>query len=83
MCAISGSFQVYKLEQLYKLNAYRGELSYSFNAFKVNNNRVELAVAYSDDGPLPGENDDHCFPSAPTSRLGRNLQNACRGSRSV
>ena len=53
MCAISGSFQVYKLEQLYKLNAYRGELSYSFNAFKVNNNRVELAVAYSDDGSLP------------------------------
>lgn len=53
MCAISGSFQVSTLDKLYKLNAYRGELSYSFNAFKVDNNRAELSVAYSDDGILP------------------------------
>lgn len=53
MCAISGSHRVSKIQELYKLNAYRGELSYSFTAFKSLNNRVELKIAYSDDGPLP------------------------------
>lgn len=53
MCAISGSFQVSKIEQLYKLNAYRGELSYSFNVFKHDQNKVELQLAYADSGALP------------------------------
>jgi hypothetical protein len=33
MCAIIGSFSKEKLEELHKLNSYRGESSYSFGAF--------------------------------------------------
>jgi hypothetical protein len=53
MCAISGSFSKAKLEELYKLNAYRGERSYSLTSFEYDNeNRLRLNVLFQDEGPL-------------------------------
>ena len=40
MCAIVASFDKKKLKELYKLNAYRGELSYSLSAFQYNEHKV-------------------------------------------
>jgi hypothetical protein len=40
MCAIVASFDKKKLEELYKLNAYRGELSYSLSAFQYDEEEV-------------------------------------------
>ena len=52
MCAISGSFSPYKLKDLYRLNAYRGELSYSLSAFAVDGTKGELLRLYKDNTKL-------------------------------
>lgn len=54
MCAISGSFSKSKLHELYKLNAYRGESSYSLTTFEADGNyKVNLGVMYQDKGGMP------------------------------
>lgn len=56
MCAISGSFKKAKLLELYKLNAYRGEMSHSLTSFEYDNeNRLRLGVLFQDTGPLNEE----------------------------
>lgn len=56
MCAISGSFNPDKLKELYKLNAYRGELSYSITSFLPYDNFYnELGTLVQDSGPIPDD----------------------------
>lgn len=56
MCAISGSFNPDKLKELYKLNAYRGELSYSITSFLPYDNFYnEVGVLVQDSGPMPDD----------------------------
>lgn len=54
MCAIIGSFDKKTLAELYKLNSYRGELSYSVCSFKPKE-KVELGVLMKDEGKMPEE----------------------------
>lgn len=51
MCAITASFSKYKLKELYKLNTYRGELSYSLVSFNHKNTTM-LEVLYREDGKM-------------------------------
>lgn len=53
MCAISGSFSKSKLKELYKLNAYRGEMNFSLTAFEAHNDKTRLGIIYQDAGGLP------------------------------
>ena len=53
MCAITGSFSKHKLEDLYRLNAYRGELSYSLSAFSFDDNGIRLDVMMQDRDKMP------------------------------
>ena len=53
MCAITGSFSQHKLEDLYRLNAYRGELSYSLSAFSFDDNGIRLDVMMQDRDKMP------------------------------
>lgn len=53
MCAIIGSFDRNKLKELYSLNAYRGELSYSVSTFSPHNERTRLDILLNDEGKLP------------------------------
>lgn len=56
MCAISGSFKKDKLLELYKLNAYRGEMSHSLTSFEYDNsNNLRMGVLFQDNGPLNEE----------------------------
>jgi hypothetical protein len=56
MCAISGSFSKSKLLELYRLNAYRGEMNHSLTSFEYDNDgRLRLGVLFQDDGPLDTE----------------------------
>lgn len=50
MCAIVGSFNKSMLTDLFKLNAYRGELSYSLCSFDDSN----IQVLMQDKGKMPG-----------------------------
>jgi hypothetical protein len=59
MCAITGSFSKSKLADLYRLNAYRGELSYSLSTFSVENNRAKLNTLFQDKTKLSVELIDH------------------------
>lgn len=51
MCALVGSFDKSKLKELFNLNAYRGELSYSLASF---NHDVQLQVLMMEAGKMPG-----------------------------
>lgn len=53
MCAIFTSFSKDKLKELHKINAYRGELSYSLASFKASKDNVQLQVLFKDQGKLP------------------------------
>lgn len=53
MCAIVGSFSRSKLKELHKLNAYRGELSYSLTTFKPLQDRLQIQVLLQDKGKMP------------------------------
>ena len=53
MCSIIASFSKEKLLELYKLNAYRGELSYSLAAFENTDNKIQLNIMMKDKGKLP------------------------------
>ena len=53
MCAITASFDKDKLLELYRLNAYRGELSYSLSAFEHTPAGVKLNILMQDEGKLP------------------------------
>ena len=53
MCSIIASFSKDKLLELYKLNAYRGELSYSLAAFENTDNKIQLNIMMKDKGKLP------------------------------
>lgn len=53
MCAISGSFDKESIKELYKLNSYRGELSYSVATFSPHNNKTDLMILMQDSGKLP------------------------------
>jgi hypothetical protein len=56
MCAITASFDPVKLKELYKLNAYRGELSWSLCSFSIyKKNRAELNTLFQDNGVMPGD----------------------------
>jgi hypothetical protein len=56
MCAITASFDTNKLEELYKLNSYRGELSYSVSSFTFTDfitNSISLNVLMQDNNKMP------------------------------
>jgi len=56
MCAITASFDKNKLEELYKLNSYRGELSYSLSSFTYKDfttNTISLNVLMQDSNKMP------------------------------
>ena len=56
MCAITASFDKNKLEELYKLNAYRGELSYSLSSFTFTDFMTEdirLNILMQDNNKMP------------------------------
>ena len=53
MCSIVASFDKKKLLELYRLNSYRGELSYSLTVCKSRYNKIELGVLFRDEGSLP------------------------------
>jgi asparagine synthetase B (glutamine-hydrolysing) len=53
MCAITGSFSQNKLTDLYRLNAYRGELSYSLSAFSYDEHKVRLETMMQDRDRMP------------------------------
>lgn len=53
MCAITGSHNKIKLKELYMLNAYRGELSYSVSTFRPVGNRVQLQILFTGEGKCP------------------------------
>ena len=53
MCAITGSFSQNKLTDLYRLNAYRGELSYSLSAFSFDENKIRLDTMMQDRDKMP------------------------------
>jgi len=53
MCAITSSFSKHRLEDLYRLNAYRGELSYSLSAFSFDEHYVRLYVTMQDRDKMP------------------------------
>lgn len=52
MCAITGSFSKHKLQDLYRLNAYRGELSYSLSAFDTKSDKARLNLLMQDEGKI-------------------------------
>ena len=60
MCAIVGSFNRDKLKELFEINAYRGQLSYSLASFKTNS---ELQVVMKDKGKMP----DYFYDEFPES----------------
>lgn len=80
MCSIVTSFDKEKLKELYKLNAYRGEMSYSLSSFAVQGTRAKLNILMQDKGKLPDTliddiagNDDVFFiahSQAPTTEAG-------------
>lgn len=53
MCAIIGSFDKNKLKELHKLNAYRGELSYSITSLKDMGNRYQVQLLVQDKDKMP------------------------------
>jgi len=53
MCALTGSFSKLKLEDLYRLNAYRGELSYSLSAFTFDEHKTRLNTIMQDSDKMP------------------------------
>jgi hypothetical protein len=53
MCALTGSFSKFKLEELYRLNAYRGELSYSLSAFNFEKRKIRLDTIMQDSDKMP------------------------------
>ena len=53
MCAITGSFTKHKLKDLYRLNTYRGELSYSLTTFKYSGDKIELMTLMQDEYKMP------------------------------
>lgn len=53
MCAITASFSKEKLKELYTLNTYRGELSYSLSTFEAHSHQVRWKVLLQDSGRMP------------------------------
>lgn len=53
MCAITGSFTKHKLKDLYRLNTYRGELSYSLSSFKYSENKIAFMTLMQDEYKMP------------------------------
>lgn len=53
MCAITASFSQNKLTDLYRLNAYRGELSYSLSAFSFSENKIQFDTMMQDRDRMP------------------------------
>lgn len=54
MCAITGSFSKDKLQELYKLNSYRGESSYSLGSFVCTKPSI-LQYVYKHEGKMPDD----------------------------
>lgn len=63
MCAITGSLCKEKLKELYALNAYRGELSYSLATFRPEKSKIGLQMLFKDDGKMP----EDLIDQAPTA----------------
>lgn len=53
MCSITASFDKNKLKELYKLNSYRGDISYSLGTFSASNNAAILGMLLQDSGKMP------------------------------
>ena len=53
MCAITGSFTKHKLKDLYRLNTYRGELSYSLCTIRYAGKVTELGTLMQDNNKMP------------------------------
>lgn len=53
MCALTGSLNKNKIKELYALNAYRGELSYSLASFRPKKERIDFQVLLQDQGKMP------------------------------
>jgi len=62
MCAIIGSFDKNKLQELYNLNSYRGELSYSVCTFRPYRKVLEIGVLMQERNKMP-EKFISLFPS--------------------
>lgn len=54
MCSISGSFSKQKIKDLYRINAYRGEMNYSVTTFEYDSswNRTRVGTVFQDEGGL-------------------------------
>jgi len=63
MCAITGSLYKNKLKDLYALNAYRGELSYSLASFRPTKDKVVFQTLFQESGKMP----DTLIDSLPTT----------------
>ena len=63
MCAITGSLYKNKLKELYALNAYRGELSYSLASFRPTKDKVVFQTLFQESGKMP----DALIESLPTT----------------
>lgn len=55
MCAITASFDKSKLKELYALNSYRGELSYSLSTFTEDHHRAKLNILTQDSGKMAAD----------------------------
>ena len=62
MCAIVGSFSKSKAKELYQLNSYRGELSYSLTTFRSMSlcSNVVIQLTYKSPGKIPDSLIDNC-----------------------
>jgi len=61
MCSIIGSFNKSTLTELYKLNSYRGELSYSVCTFRKQKDDLQIGFLMQ----APGKMDDRFIPTYP------------------
>jgi len=54
MCSIIGSFSKSTLTELYKLNSYRGELSFSVCTFRKQNDGIQIGFLMQSPGKMDG-----------------------------
>lgn len=60
MCAIVASYNKDKLRELFELNSYRGETSYSLASFDISN--IEINELQTGEGIMPGDTIDIAVP---------------------
>lgn len=53
MCSILGSFSKPQIKDLYQLNSYRGELSYSVSTFRPAGDKINFRALFQSPGAMP------------------------------